>query len=107
VSLRLGACTVIPIPKRAHRMPSILEHRLRLRPVVECSSELCRWLKRKKQSIDRVFSRLKSHLTLDNLSAGQSEASRASFPSQHAVYALTAAKPGFESPGRSPISLTA
>jgi hypothetical protein len=63
----LGACTVIPLPNRRHREPRTLAQRLRLQPIIKRGSQLYRMLKRKRQSIERVFSKLKSHFNLDNL----------------------------------------
>jgi len=105
----LGACTVIPLPKRRHRKPMTLAQRLRLHPIIKRGSQLYRMLKRKRQSIERVFSRLKSHFKLDNL-RGRGLAR----VKQHVllsltgmlIYALTAAKRGFENLVRSPTRLT-
>jgi len=106
----LGASTVIPLPKRRHRQPRTLAQRLRLHPIIKRGSQLYRRLGRKRQSIERVFSRLKSHFNLDNLRMRKLVKVK-----QHAllsltsmlVYALTAAKRGFESLVRSPTRLTA
>jgi hypothetical protein len=105
----LGASTVIPLPKRKHREPRTLAQRLRLHPVINRGSELYRRLKRKRQSIERVFSKLKNNFNLDNL-RGKGLAR----VKQHVllsltgmlIYALTAAKLGFESLVRSPTRLT-
>jgi DNA-binding Lrp family transcriptional regulator len=106
----LGASTVIPLPKRRHREPRTLGQRLRLHPIIKRDSELYRRLRRKRQSIERVFSRLKSHFNLDDLRGRGLVRVK-----QHVllsltgmlVYALTAAKRGFESLVRSPTRLTA
>ena len=106
----LGASTVIPLPKRRHREPRTLAQRLRLHPIIKRGSELYRRLRRKRQSIERVFSRLKSHFNLDDLRGRGLVRVK-----QHVllsligmlVYALTAAKRGFESLVRSPTRLTA
>ena len=107
---RLGACTVIPLPDRRHREPRSLAQRLRLHPVIKRGSEWYQRLKRKRQSIERVFSRLKSHFNLDNLRVrGLAEVKPHVLLSLTSmlVYALTAAKRGFESLVRSPTRLTA
>ncbi len=106
----LGASTVIPLPKRRHREPRTLAQWLRLHPIIKRGSELYRRLRRKRQSIERVFSRLKSHFNLDELRGRGLVRVK-----QHVllsligmlVYALTAAKRGFESLVRSPTRLTA
>ena len=106
----LGASTVIPLPKRRHREPRTLAQRLRLHPIIKRGSELYQRLRRKRQSIERVFSRLKSHFNLDELRERGLVRVK-----QHVllsligmlVYALTAAKRGFESLVRSPTRLTA
>jgi IS5 family transposase len=106
----LGVSTVIPLPKRRHREPRTLAQRLRLHPLIKRGSQLYRRLTRKRQSIERVFSRLKSHFNLDNLRGKELVRVK-----QHVllsltgmlVYALTAAKRGFESLVRSPTRLTA
>jgi IS5 family transposase len=106
----LGASTVIPLPKRRHRAPRTLAQRLRLHPLIKRGSELYQRLRRKRQSVERVFSRLKSHFNLDNLRG------RGLVRVKHhvllsltsmLVYALTAAKRGFEGLVRSPTRLTA
>jgi hypothetical protein len=106
----LGASTVIPLPKRRHRKPRTLVQQLRLHPIIKRGSELYLRLRRKRQSIERVFSRLKNHFNLDNL-----RMRRLVRVKQHVllsltsmlVYALTAANRGFESLVRSPKRLTA
>ena len=106
----LGASTVIPLPKRRHREPRTLAQRLRLHPIIKRGSELYRRLRRKRQSIERVFSRLKSHFNLDNLRGrGLARVKQHVLLSLTSmlVYALTAAKRGFESLVRSPTRLTA
>ena len=105
----LGASTVIPLPKRKHREPRTLAQRLRLHPIIKRGSQLYRRLKRKRQSIERVFSRLKSHFKLDNLRGrGLVRVKPHVFLSLTSmlVYALTATKLGFESLVRSPTRLT-
>jgi IS5 family transposase len=107
---RLGASTVIPLPKRRHREPRTLAQRLRLHPIIKRGSELYRRLKRKRQSVERVFSRLKSHFNLDVLRGrGLAKVKPHVLLSLTCmlVYALTAAKRGFESLVRSPTRLTA
>jgi hypothetical protein len=107
---RVGASTVIPLPKRRHREPRTLAQRLRLHPVIERGSKLYRRLRRKRQSVERVFSRLKSHFGLDDLRVRGLDKVR-----QHVllsltsmlVYALTAAKHGLKCLVRSPTRLTA
>jgi IS5 family transposase len=106
----LGASTVIPLPKRWHRKPRTLAQRLRLHPIIKRGSQLYRRLRRKRQSIERVFSRLKSHFNLDNLRMrGLVKVKQHVLLSLTGmlVYALTAAKLGFESLIRSPTRLTA
>ena len=106
----LGACTVIPLPKRRHRKPRTLAQRLRLHPIIKRGSELYQRLKRKRQSIERVFSRLKSHFNLDNLRGrGLAKVKPHALISLTSmlVYALTATKRGFEKLVRSPTRLTA
>jgi hypothetical protein len=106
----LGASTVIPLPKRRHRKPRTLAQRLRLHPVIERGSQLYRRLRRKRQSIERVFSRLKSHFNLDTLRGrGLVRVKPHVLLSLTCmlVYALTAAKRGFYSLVRSPTRLTA
>jgi hypothetical protein len=106
----LGASTVIPLPKRRHREPRTLAQRLRLHPIIKRGSELYQRLRRKRQSVERVFPRLKSHFNLDSLRGRGLVRVR-----QHVllsltgmlVYALTATKLGFESLVRSPTRLTA
>jgi IS5 family transposase len=105
----LGASTVIPLPKRRHREPRTLAQRLRLHPFIERGSELYQRFRRKRQSIERVFSRLKSHFNLDNLRGkGLIRVKQHVLLSLTGmlVYALTAAKRGFESLVRSPTRLT-
>jgi hypothetical protein len=107
---RIGACTVIPLPKRRHREPKSLAQRLRLHPVIKRGSELYRRLKRKRQSVERIFSRLKSHFNLDNLRGrGLDKVKPHTILSLTSmlVYTLTAARHGFESLVRSPTRLTA
>jgi hypothetical protein len=107
---RIGASTVIPLPKRRHREPRTLAQRLRLHPVIERGSKLYRRLRRKRQSVERVFSRLKSHFSLDDLRVRGLDKVK-----QHVllsltsmlVYALTAAKQGLTSLVRSPTRLKA
>jgi DNA-binding Lrp family transcriptional regulator len=106
----LGASTVIPLPRRRHREPRTLAQRLRLHPIIERGSQLYRRLRRKRQSIERVFSRLKSHFNLDSLRGrGLIRVKPHVLLSLTCmlVYALTAAKRGFESLVRSPTRLTA
>ena len=106
----LGASTVIPLPKRRHREPRTLAQRLRLHPVIKRGSELYQRLRSRRQSIERVFSRLKSHFNLDNLRGrGLVRVKQHVLLSLTSmlVYALTAAKRGFESLVRSPTRLTA
>jgi len=106
----LGASTVIPLPKRRHRAPRTLAQRLRLHPIIKRGSELYQRLRRRRQSIERVFSRLKSHFNLDNLRVrGLVRVKPHVLLSLTSmlVYALTAAKRGFESLVRSPTRLTA
>ena len=107
---RLGASTVIPLPKRKHREPKTLAQRLRLHPIIKRGSQLYRKLRKKRQSIERVFSRLKNHFNLDNLRGkGLTRVKQHVLLSLTGmlVYALTAAKLGFESLVRSPTRLTA
>lgn len=107
---RLGACTVIPLPDRRHGKPRSLAQRLRLDPVIKRGSELYRRLKRKRQSIERVFSRLKSHFNLDKLRGrGLDKVKPHAFLSLTSmlIYALTAAKRGLGNLARSPTRLTA
>ena len=107
---RLGASTVIPLPTRRRREPGTLAQRLRLHPIIERGSEVYRRLRRKRQSIERVFSRLKNHFVLDNLRGkGLTRVKQHVLLSLTSmlVYALTAAKRGFESLVRSPTRLTA
>jgi IS5 family transposase len=107
---RLGAYTVIPLPKRRHREPRTLAQRLRLHPIIRRGSELYRRLKRKRQSIERVFSRLKSHFNLDHLKGrGLAKVRPRVLLSLTSmlIYALTAAKRGLENLVRSPTRLTA
>jgi hypothetical protein len=107
---RLGACTVIPLPDRRHGDPRTLAQRLRLHPIIRRGSELYQRLKRKRQSIERVFSRLKKHFNLDNLKVrGLTEVKPHVLLSLTSmlVYALTAAKCGFKNLVRSPTRLTA
>lgn len=106
----LGACTVIPIPDRRHRKPKTLAQRLRLHPLIKRGSKLYRQLKNKRQSIERVFSRLKSHFNLDNLRVrGLVKVKQHALLSLTSmlVYALTAAKRSLENLVRSPTRLTA
>ena len=106
---RLGASTVIPLPARRHREPRTLAQRLRLHTLIKRGSKLYKKLRNKRQSIERVFARLKSHFTLDNLRVRGLEKVR-----QHSllaltsmlVYALTAAKCGLVPLVRSPTRLT-
>jgi IS5 family transposase len=105
----LGASTVIPLPKRRHRAPRTLAQRLRLHPIIKRGSELYQRLRRRRQSIERVFARLKSHFNLDNLRGrGLVRVKQHVLLSLTSmlVYALTAAKRGFESLVRSPTRLT-
>jgi hypothetical protein len=107
---RLGARTVIPLPDRRHGKPRTLAQRLRLHPVIKRGSELYQRLKRKRQSIERVFSRLKSHFNLDKLRGrGLDKVKPHAILSltRMLVYALTAAKRDFENLVRSPTRLTA
>ena len=81
-----------------------------LHPVIKRGSEWYQRLKRKRQSIERVFSRLKNHFNLDNLKVkGLAKVKPHVLLSLTSmlVYALTAAKRGFESLVRSPTRLTA
>ena len=106
----LGASTVIPLPKRRHREPRTLAQRLRLHPIIKRGSQLYRRLRRKRQSIERVFSRLKSHFNLDNLRGrGLVRVKQHVLLSLTSmlVYALTAAKRGLMGLVRSPTRLTA
>jgi len=106
----LGSSTVIPLPNRRHRKPKTLAQRLRLHPVIKRGSQLYRRLKRKRQSIERVFSRLKSHFNLNNLRGrGLVRVKPHVLLSLTSmlVYALTATKRGFKSLVRSPTRLTA
>ena len=103
----LGACTVILLPNRKHREPRTLAQRLRLHPVITRGSQLYRRLKR--QSIECVFSRLKNHFNLNNLRGrGLVRVKPHVLLSLTSmlIYALTAAKRGFESLIRSPTRLT-
>jgi len=107
---RFGACPVIPLPDRRHRKPTTLAQRLRLHPVIKRGSELYQRLKRKRQSIERVFSRLKSHFSLDSLRVrGLARVKQHALLSLTSmlVYALTAAKHGIQNLVRSPTRLTA
>ena len=106
---RLGACTVIPLPDRRHRKPRSLAQRLRLHPVIKRGSEMYQRLKRKRQSIERVFSRLKSHFNMDSLRVrGLAKVKQHALLSLTSmlVYALTAAKRGLGNLARSPTRLT-
>jgi len=107
---KLGACTVIPLPDRRHRKPKTQAQRLRLHPLIKRGSKLYRQLKNKRQSIERVFSRLKSHFNLDNLRVrGLARVKQHTLLSLTSmlVYVLTAAKRGLENLVRSPTRLTA
>ena len=107
---RLGTCTVIPLPDRRHQEPRSLAQRLRLHPVIKRGSELYQRLKRKRQSIERVFSRLKSHFNLSSLRVrGLARVKQHALLSLTSmlIYALTAAKRGLENLIRSPTRLTA
>ena len=107
---RLGACTVIPLPDRRHGKPRSLAQRLRLDPVIKRGSEMYQRLKNKRQSIERVFSRLKSHFSLDSLRVrGLAKVKQHALLSLTGmlVYALTATRLGLESLVRSPTRLTA
>jgi hypothetical protein len=104
-----GACPVIPLPARRHREPKTLAQRLRLHPVIERGSALYRRLERKRQSVERVFARLKSHFHLDNLRVrGLARMKPHVLLSLTGmlVYALTAVKCGLEHLVRSPTRLT-
>jgi hypothetical protein len=107
---RLGATTVIPLPDRRHREPRTLAQQLRRHPTIERGSALYRRLVRKRQSIERVFSRLKSHFNLDNLRGkGLAKATphvRLSMTSM-LIYTFTAAKRGLMGLVRSLTRLTA
>ena len=101
---------MIPLPKRRHREPRTLAQRLRLHPIIERGSELYLRLERKRQSVERVFSRLKSHFNLDNLRVrGLARVKPHVLLSLTSmlVYALTAAKRGLMGLVRSPTRLTA
>jgi hypothetical protein len=107
---RLGAATVIPLPARRHREPQTLAQRLRLHPLIERGSAVYRRLERKRQSIERVFARLKSHFRLDHLRVrglAQVTPHVLLALTSMLVYALTAATLGCESLVRSPTRLTA
>ena len=107
---RLGAATVIPLPDRHHKEPRTLAQRLRRHPLIVRGSQLYRRLERKRQSVERVFARLKSHFHLDQLRVrGLDKVAPHVILALTSmlVYALTAAKRGFESLVRSPTRLTA
>ena len=107
---RLGVATVIPLPDRRHREPRSLAQRLRLHPLIKRSSKLYQRLKNKRQSIERVFSRLKSHFNMDSLRVrGLAKVKPHVFLSLTSmlVYALTATRLGLESLVRSSTRLTA
>ena len=107
---RLGATTVIPLPDRRHREPRSLAQRLRLHPLIKRGSKLYQRLKNKRQSIERVFSRLKSHFNVDSLRVrGLAKVKQHALLSLTSmlIYALTAAKRGLGNLVRSPTRLTA
>ena len=105
----LGAATVIPLPDRRHRAPQTLAQRLRLSPMIARGSALYRRLARKRQSVERVFARLKRHFSLDQLRVrGLAKATPHALLALTSmlVYALTAATLGLDHLVRSPTRLT-
>ena len=106
---KIGACTVIPLPQRSHKKPETLAEKLRLHPLIKRGTKLYQQLKNKRQSVERVFSRLKSHFNLDNLKVrGLVKVKQHVLLSVTSmlVYALTAAKRGYVNLVRSPTRLT-
>jgi hypothetical protein len=98
----------LSLPDRGHRKPRTLAQRLRLHPIIKRGSHL--YKKRKQQSIERVFSRLKNHFSLDNLKVRALASVKPHvFLSLTCmlIYALTEAKHGPKKLVRSPTRLTA
>jgi len=101
---RLGANTVIPLPDRRHGEPKTLAQRLRLHPIIRRGSELYQLLKKKRQSIERVFSRLKSHFNLENLRVRglKCETTYPPLPDQHAHLCPNSSKTWLKELGQIP-----